>query len=111
MSLGELIFPIDIVSITYGKDEEGFKTETENVLASVHAKRINKSATEKWTNKALLQDATVIFQFRFIPGITVTNKNVIRCNGEKYLILSVENIRNRNRYIEAVCKLEVPSDG
>ena len=66
--------------------------------------------TEKWQNRTSLQSATAIFTFRKIPGTEVTSDMVILCGGRRYDILSVENVRQRNMYIQVIAGLEVTPD-
>ena len=63
--------------------------------------------TEKWQNKALLNEASAIFIFRYIPHLTLTTDMAIECNGIRYNILSIENIRGKNMYYEVATKKEV----
>ena len=111
MSFGKLNTPIYIISLTHGKDADGFATTEEEVLACVRAYKENKNTTEKWTNRAVLKDASALFRFRFIPGVQITTDMVIDCFDGRYNITSVENVRDKNMYLEVIGRLEATDDG
>lgn len=111
MSISEMRIPIQILSVRWGKDEDGFRTAEETIVTCVRAKKEDKNVTEKWQNRTTLQSATAIFTFRHIPGIEITSDMVIICGDKRYDILSVENVRQRNMYTQVVAGLEVTPDG
>ena len=49
-------------------------------------------------------EATDLFRFRTIPGLTVTTEHVILCDDERYEITSVEDMKGRGMYLEALAK-------
>lgn len=106
MSFGKMTTPIVIKSIHYTKDDDGFRVPAETIIASVHAYFEPKNATEKWTNRASLKDASALFRFRFIPGVPIDNRMVIDCLGERYSIISIENVRQKNMYYEVTGKVD-----
>ena len=93
------------------KDTEGFATKTDIILASIHAYREGRHGSQKWVNRATFSEATDLFCFRKIPGLTVTTKHVILCNGERYEITSVEDVKGRGMYLEVLAKREVAARG
>jgi len=111
MSFGKLNTPIYILSLTHGKDKDGFAVTSENVLACVRAYKEDKNSTEKWSNRAVLKDASALFRFRFIPGVQITTDMVIDCCDGRYNITSVENVRGRNMYYEVIGRLEATDNG
>ncbi|MBQ9388340.1 MAG: head-tail adaptor protein [Lachnospiraceae bacterium] len=111
MSFGKLTTPIVIKKITYTTDADGFRIPHEKTVASVHAYFEPRNSTEKWTNRAVLKEASALFRFRYIPHTTIDTSMVIDCIGERYNLISVENVRQKNMYYEAIGKLEVESDG
>ena len=104
MSFGKMNVPISIAEETIVKDAEGFATKTDTILASLHAYREGRHGSQKWVNRAAFSEATDLFSFRKIPGLTVTTEHVILCNGERYEITSVENVKGRNMYLEVLAK-------
>lgn len=111
MSFGKMNVPIQILSVHYVKDKDGFAQPQEEILACVRAYKEDKNTTEKWTNRAVLQDASALFRFRVIPNLNITTEMVIDCFVGRYNILSIENVRGKNMYLEVVGRLEVSSPG
>ena len=104
MSFGKMNVRISIAEETVIKDAEGFATKTDNILASIHAYREGRHGSQKWVNRAAFSEATDLFRFRTIPGLTVTTEHVILCNGERYEITSVEDVKGRGMYLEVLAK-------
>ena len=104
MSFGKMNVRISIAEETVSKDAEGFATKTDNILASLHAYREGRHGSQKWVNRAAFSEATDLFRFRTIPGLTVTTEHVILCDGERYEITSVEDVKGRGMYIEALAE-------
>ena len=102
MSFGRMNTPIEIISTTPIKDAEGFVTTGDTVLANVRAYFEPKNATEKWRNNAAFSEASALFRFRAIPGVTVDPTIYIICGGDRYRIISAEDVRGRGRYWEIV---------
>ena len=101
---------IDIVQKKISTDDEGFKTETEEVLASVRAYREGRHGSEKWANMAAFSTATDLFRFRVIPNLTVTTDMRILCDGHTFEITSVEDVKGRGMYLEVMAQ-EVKRSG
>jgi len=109
MSFGRMRSFIFIVSQTPVHDTEGFSQTQDTVLASVHAYKEERHGNEVWKNRAAFSEASCLFRFRVIPGLTVTTSYVILCDGARYRILSVEDVRGRGMYVEALASQIVPS--
>lgn len=105
MSFGKMTKQISIFTPSHIKDKDGFGQRSMSLLKTVHAYKEDKNTTERWANSTILEDATCMFTFRFIEG--VSHESVIECDGLKYSVLSVENVRQKSRYLQAVAKLEV----
>ena len=106
MSIGDLNTPIQILRLRFGRDRDGFPTESDELIACVRARVETRNATEKWSNRAVLRDASAVFTFRRIPHIDLTTDMAIVCGADRYNIVSVENVRNRNLYTQVVARLE-----
>ena len=104
MSYGKMNAFIKILSAAHGKDAEGFAIPGDTVLANARAYFEPKNSTEKWRNNAVFAEANALFRFRAIPGLTITTDMFIICNGERYNILSAENVRGRGMYWEVLGK-------
>ena len=109
MSFGKMNTFIDIIEKITVKDSDGFKAETDNILASVRAYREGRHGSEKWANRAIFSEATDLFRFRCIPNVAVTTAMVIVCNGGRFEITSVENVKGRRMYLEVLAKEVKPS--
>ncbi len=100
MSFGKLNTRIDIISTEPVKDSEGFVTTGDNIIASVKAYFEQKNSTEKWLNMSQNNSVNALFRLRHIPNIEITNKHIIVCEGKRYNIYSVENVKNKGMYFE-----------
>jgi len=109
MSFGKMNTFIDIVERINIKDAEGFRTEVDNIVASVRAYREGRHGNEKWANRASFTEATDLFRFRCIPGITITASMVIIHSDKRFEITSVEDVKGRGMYLEVLAKEVVPS--
>ena len=104
MSFGKMNARISIVAESVTKDAEGFATKTDTILASIHAYREGRHGSQKWVNRAAFSEATDLFRFRVIPGLAITTEHVILCDGERYEITSVEDVKGRGMYLEILGK-------
>jgi head-tail adaptor len=104
MSFGKMNEPIEIVSSSPLKDAEGFAVMGDTVIANIRAYFEPRNSTEKWRNNAVFAEASALFRFRKIPGIKVDNSMAIICCGERYGIISAEDVRNRGMYVEVMAK-------
>ena len=109
MSFGKMNTLIDIVEKVTIKDAEGFRTEVDNIVASVRAFREGRHGNEKWANRAQFSEATDLFCFRRIPNVTVTTAMVVVNNEGRFEITSVEDVKGRGMYIEVLAKEVKPS--
>ena len=111
MSFGKMNGFADIVKTRQGKDSEGFTNSEDEVLASVRVYREGRHGSQRWANLAAFSEATDMFRFRCIPGLTITTDHFLICDGERFNIISVENVKGRGMYIEVLAKKEVPTVG
>ena len=72
MGLGQMNGFADIVKTKQVKDGEGFTHSEEEVLASVRVYREGRHGSQRWANLAAFSEATNLFRFRRIPGMTIT---------------------------------------
>ena len=108
MSFGKMNTSIDIVEKTVSTDDEGFKSEESSVVASVRAYREGRHGSERWANMAVFTEATDLFRFRVIPDVTVTTAMRIICDDREFEITSVEDVRGKGMYLEALAKEVAP---
>ena len=57
------------------------------------------------------KDATAVSGFRVIPGVGITTDHIIVCDGSRYDIVSVEDVKGRGMYIEVLAKRSEPTVG
>lgn len=111
MSFGKMNTFIDIIETRKIKDSEGFASTEDVVLASVRAYREGRHGSERWANLAAFSEATDLFRFRRIPGLTVTTEMMLVCDDGRFQITSVEDVKGRGMYVEVLAKKVVPSKG
>ena len=111
MSFGKMNGFADIVETRQIKDSEGFTHSEDEVLASVHVYREGRHGSQRWANLAAFSEATDLFRFRRIPGLPVTTDHFLICDGERFNIISVENVKGRGMYIEVLAKRSEPTIG
>ena len=109
MSFGKMNTQIQITRKRVTIDDEGFQTETDVIVATVRAYREGRHGSEKWANRAAFSEATDLFQFRTIPGVKITTDMRLFCDGSVFEITSVEDVKGRGMYIEALAKEVQPS--
>ena len=109
MSFGKMNGFADIVITKRIKDSEGFSTTADEILASVRVYREGRHGSERWANMATFSVATDLFRLRCIPHIEVTTDMLILCDGKRFEITSVEDVKGRGMYIEVLAKEVVPS--
>lgn len=111
MSFGKMNTFIDIMEQRKVLDDDGFSSMQDIVVASVRAYREGRHGSERWANMAAFSETTDLFRFRSIPGLTVTTAMSLVCDGERFQITSVENVRGRGMYLEIMAKAVNPSSG
>ena len=109
MSFGKMNTQIQITQKQVTREGEGFLTESNVVIADVRAYREGRHGSEKWANRAAFSEATDLFRFRTIPGLTVTVDMRLFCDGSVFEITSVEDVKGRGMYIEVLAKEVQPS--
>ena len=111
MGFGKMNGFANIVETRQIKDSEGFTHSEDEVLASVRVYREGRHGSQRWANLASFSEATDLFRFRCIPGLTVTTDHFLICGGERFNIISVENVKGRGMYIEVLAKRSEPTIG
>ena len=104
MSFGKMNGFADIVKIRQLKDSEGFTHSEDEVLASIRVYREGRHGSQRWANLAAFSEATDLFRFRCIPGLTVTTDHILVTETGRYDIVSVENVKGRGMYTEVLAK-------
>ena len=102
MSFGKMNGFADIILTRRETDEEGFSTTVDEVVATIRIYREGRHGSQRWANTAAFSEATDLFRFRFIPGLSVTTDHCIACGDERFEIVSVEDVKGRGMYIEVL---------
>lgn len=108
MKTEELRHKIILQKLTTSTNENGFEEEVWEDYLTVWAGVSNLYGREYFEAAALQAEKTVKFTVRFIKDITESMR--ILFEGKQYNIISIDNIKYRNRYME-VKALEVESSG
>jgi len=111
MSYGKMNRMAQIVEKRRTKDAEGFVFDQEVTLASVRVYREGRHGSVRWANLAAFSDATDLFRFRKIPGVPVSTAHTLVCDGERFSIISVEDVKGRGMYVEVLAKKVVATSG
>jgi hypothetical protein len=111
MSFGKMNGFADIVRMQKIKDTEGFTHTEDVVLASIRIYREGRHGSVRWANLATFSTATDLFRFRFIPSLSVCVGDYIVCDGGRFEIESVENVKGKGMYIEVLAKKVEAADG
>ena len=104
MSFGKMNGFADIVETRQVMDSEGFAHSEDEVLASIRVYQEGRHGSQRWANLAAFSEATDLFRFRCIPGLTVTTDHILVTEDGRYDIVSVENVKGRGMYIEVLAK-------
>ncbi len=111
MSFGKMNGFADIIITKRIKDSEGFTTTADEILASVRVYREGRHGSERWANLAAFSEATDLFRFRIIPGLTITTDHILVCEDGRFEITSVEDVKGRGMYTEVLAKKVVATSG
>ena len=109
MSFGKMNTQIQITQKRVTLDDEGFQTESDVIVEEVRAYRESRHGSEKWANRAAFSEATDLFRFRTIPGVKISTDMRLFRDGSVFGITSVEDVKGRGMYIEALAKEVQPS--
>ncbi|VEI13850.1 phage head completion protein [Trueperella bialowiezensis] len=96
-SIGSMHETIDLITPIPVRDQAGFTTTTDQIVASVRAYREVRHASAAWVNRAAFTKATVLFRIRTIPGLDISEEMEIATHDGRYVIDSVETL---GRYVE-----------
>lgn len=109
MSFGKMNGFAEILRTVKTKDSEGFAHSEDVVLADIRVYREGRHGSQRWANLAVFSEATDLFRFRTIPGVTVTTDCFILCDGDRFDITSVEDVKGKGMYTEVLAKKVVSS--
>ena len=98
ISSSQLKKPIEIITVTIGKDEDGLPIETERVLASKKAKVSVPSLRkqEVFKNEGTSVTKTLEFIFRYEE---IDESACIKYKNKLYNIRGIENVEEKDKFL------------
>jgi len=102
MSYGKMNTPIEIFRVVYTKDADGFATPSDQPVKSTRAYFEQRHGNIRWANRAAFSEATALFRFRVIPGLSIEPLYIIESAAGRFEVLSVEVLKKM--YCEVLCK-------
>lgn len=109
MSFGKMNGFADIIITKKIKDSEGFHYGGGSSLLSAYIGRV---VTEVCGGQiSPLFPKRLIYSAFVIPNLIVTTEHFIECDGERFHITSVENVKGRGMYIEVLAEKVVATNG
>ena len=104
-SLGSMTTFCDIIHPKASRDQAGFTTTSDDILATVRAHVETRHAYAAWVNRAAYTNATALFRIRAIPGVQLTTDMELVTETGRWVIDSIEPI---GRYIEILAHQDTP---
>lgn len=111
MSYGKMNMPAILLKVQTVKDKEGFPVKSEVPLAAMRVYREGRHGSLKWANLSAFSDATDLFRFRKLNNTEVTPTLILSCGGDRFEILSVEDVKGRGMYTEVLARKVVAAGG
>jgi len=108
MEIGELRHKITFQKLTTTTNENGFEVEDWEDYKTVWAAVSNLYGKEYFEAAAVQKENTVKFTIRYFKGLDTSMR--ILFQGRQYNIISIDNIKYKNKYIE-IKALEVEKSG
>lgn len=108
MEIGELRHRITFQKLTTTTNENGFEVETWENYKTVWAAITNLHGREYFEAAAVQKENTVKFTIRYFKDPDTSMR--ILFQGRQYNIISIDNIKYKNKYIE-IKALEVEKSG
>lgn len=93
---------IDIYSVVYTEDSEGFRTKTETLVASPYAEVHTTSGYTLITSNTDFEKALTNFTIRY--SSTITRDMLVKYNNKTYTIEYLNNINENGLLLEMQCK-------
>ena len=103
INAGKYNHKIDIYSVTYGKDSQGFKTETLALVLSPHAHVKTTRGMTLIKNGTDFEKAFTNFTIRY-PHTAINRDMIIMFKGKRYTIEYLNNVDEAMVELEMQCK-------
>ena len=103
INAGKYNHKIDIYSVTYGKDSQGFKTETLTLVLSPYASVKTTRGMTLIRNNTDFEKAFTNFTIRY-PYTAINRDMIIMFRGKRYTIEYLNNVDEAMVELEMQCK-------
>lgn len=104
---GELRTPVLFQNPTVSKDAGGAQTIAWADLDTAYVKIVNAHGPEAVTSDALKSVQRSVWTRRYHASVTPLTSGVL--NGQRWQVISVDDIQNRHEYMELVMELAKPT--
>ena len=111
MSIGQLKIPVEIYETAILTDDEGFAIKVEKLILVTKAYREDRHGSEAWKNRASFSSATTLLRIRKNPNVKITSDHFILLDGERYNVISVDDIKDNGMYLEILAERIFASKG
>lgn len=108
MEIGELRHKITFQKLTTTTNENGFEVEAWENYKTIWAAVSNLYGKEYFEAAAVQKENTVKFTIRYFKALDTSMRMLFQ--GRQYNIISIDNIKYKNKYIE-IKALEVEKSG
>jgi SPP1 family predicted phage head-tail adaptor len=100
---GELRTPVTLQSRIETADAGGFTSQSWSTIAAVMAKWTGVHGSEAWTAQTVEAERAATVLIRYLAGVDETC--AVLLGSDRYEIVSIDNIQQRNEYLELKVKL------
>jgi head-tail adaptor len=104
---GELRTPIQFQNPTVSQDAGAAQTVTWSDLDTAYVKIVNAHGVEAVTSDALKSVQRAIWTRRYNASVTTLTSGLL--GGQRWQVISVDDIQNRHEYMELMVELAKPT--
>lgn len=104
MNAGKYNRKITIVSVTHGKDTQGFPVDTETIVLQPYAEVKTTKGYTILINSSDFEKALTKFTIRYPVKTVIDREMLIKYNGKVYQIEYINNIDEKNEELEIQTK-------
>lgn len=104
MNAGKYNRKITIVSVTHGKDAQGFPVDTETVVLQPYAEVKTTKGYTILINNSDFEKALTKFTIRYPAKTVIDREMLIKYNGKVYQIEYINNVDEKNEELEIQTK-------
>lgn len=104
MNAGKYNRKITIVSVTHGKDTQGFPVDTEKIVLQPYAEVKTTKGYTILINNSDFEKALTKFTIRYPAKAVIDREMLIKYNGKVYQIEYINNVDEKNEELEIQTK-------